>query len=117
MIQKNNNRLPNIIFIVMDTTRVQNISCYGYDKPTTPLLDQFAENSILYRNAISVAPWTLPVHASFFTGTYPIKHRTYAYAAGANWGGGNVLPGKFKTLAELLQELGYETVAYPLTRL
>jgi len=112
MIQKNNNRLPNIIFIVMDTTRVQNISCYGYDKTTMPFLDQFAGNSILYRNAISVAPWTLPAHASFFTGTFPVRHRTYAYAAGASWGGGNVLPGKFKTLAELLQKLGYETVGF-----
>jgi len=112
MIKKNNNRLPNIIFIVMDTTRAQNISCYGYHQTTTPFLDQFAGNSILYQNAISVAPWTLPAHASFFTGTFPVKHRTYAYAAGANWGGGNVLPAKFKTLAELLQKLGYETVSF-----
>jgi len=109
---KKNNRFPNIIFIVMDTTRAQNISCYGYDKTTTPFLDQFAGNSLLYQNAISVAPWTLPVHASFFTGTFPVKHRTYAYAAGANWGGGNVLPAKFKTLAELLQKLGYETAGF-----
>jgi len=111
MIQKNN-KFPNIIFIVMDTTRLQNISCYGYDKTTMPFLDQFAGNSILYQNAISVASWTLPAHASFFTGTFPVKHRTYAYAAGTNWGGGNVLPAKFKTLAELLQKLGYETVGF-----
>jgi arylsulfatase A-like enzyme len=65
---------PNIILLVMDSVRVTNLSCYGYQRPTTPNIDTLARQSTLYEQAISVGCWTLPVHASLFTGLYPLSH-------------------------------------------
>jgi arylsulfatase A-like enzyme/MFS family permease len=64
----------NILLITLDTTRVDHISCYGYGRPTTPNLDNLSQEGILYKNAYATASWTLPSHASIFTGKYPAKH-------------------------------------------
>ena len=65
---------PNVILITMDTTRADHLSCYGYHRKTTPYLDQFAQESVLFTNAYAPSSWTLPSHASIFTGMYPAKH-------------------------------------------
>lgn len=64
----------NVIVITMDTTRFDHLSCYGYHRETTPYLDGFAKESVLFKNAYSPSPWTLPAHASILTGMYPAKH-------------------------------------------
>ena len=53
-------RRPNIVLIVIDTARADHFSCYGYGQGTTPNVDALAARGILFRNARSVAPWTLP---------------------------------------------------------
>ncbi|UCD19943.1 MAG: sulfatase [candidate division WOR-3 bacterium] len=88
----------------MDATRAKNLSCYGYSRPTTPNLERFAEHSVLYETAISPAGWTLPSHASMFTGLYPSRH-------GAHDQHQYLLP-EYPTLAEHLRSLGYNTYAY-----
>jgi len=65
---------PHIVIIVMDTARASNFSCYGYCKSTSPNIDSIAERGILFSNAISSSPWTLPSHVSLFTGMYPSEH-------------------------------------------
>jgi arylsulfatase A-like enzyme len=65
---------PNIILITMDTVRADHLSCYGYQRLTTPNVDQLAREGVLYKNAYSTTSWTLPSHASIFTGMYPSKH-------------------------------------------
>ena len=65
---------PNIIWLVLDTARRDHFSCYGYERETTPYIDQFAKESVLFTNYISTAPWTLASHASMFTGLYSSKH-------------------------------------------
>jgi arylsulfatase A-like enzyme len=65
---------PNILFITLDTTRADRLSCYGYPLPTSPRLDALASESILYTRARSTTSWTLPAHASMFTGKYPSSH-------------------------------------------
>ena len=65
---------PNVILITMDTTRADHLSCYGYHRKTTPYLDQFAQESVLFTNSYTPSSWTLPAHASIFTGMYPAKH-------------------------------------------
>ena len=67
---------PNVILIVLDSVRADHMSCYGYDRPTTPNIDRIAEDGIVYDRAYSASCWTLPSHASLFTGLYPSKHRT-----------------------------------------
>ena len=62
---------PNIVLIVMDTARAANFSCYGYPETTTPNIDKIAKEGTLYNYAISPSTWTLPSHASLFTGLYP----------------------------------------------
>ncbi|NQZ98826.1 MAG: sulfatase-like hydrolase/transferase, partial [Myxococcales bacterium] len=62
---------PSVILVVMDTVRADHLPCYGYARPTTPNLCGFAERADRYENAFASAPWTLPSHASMFTGRLP----------------------------------------------
>jgi arylsulfatase A-like enzyme len=95
---------PNIVLIVMDSVRASNLSCYGYHRPTTPQLDALAAESTLFMQAISVGCWTLPVHASLFTGLYPFNH-------GVNVSR-DALPADCPTLAGQLQQHGYRTACF-----
>ena len=97
-------KLPNIILIVLDTLRAKNMSLYGLKKQTTPFLERIAENSVVYNNAYSAAPWTLPSHASIFTGLYPSQHNALAM--------GNYLKEDLLTLAEYLKNKGYSTISF-----
>jgi arylsulfatase A-like enzyme len=93
----------NVLFVVMDTVRKDHLTPYGYDEPTTPTLGAFAEEAAVYEEAVSPAPWTLPVHASLFTGEYPSEHgasQETPYLEGAT------------TLAETLSAAGYDTACY-----
>lgn len=69
---------PNIIFIVIDTARADRFSYAGCERRTTPCIDELAADSVVFRRAHSVAPWTLPAHMSMFTGQLPGEH-------GATW--------------------------------
>lgn len=63
-----------MFLIVLDTVRSRSTSVYNIGKNTTPFLEDFSEDSTVFENAISQAPWTLPSHASMFTGKYPNEH-------------------------------------------
>lgn len=65
---------PNIILITLDTTRADHLSCYGYRWLTTPYLDGLAKESLVFSNVISPSSWTLPAHASLFTGKLVSSH-------------------------------------------
>ena len=95
---------PNVLFIVLDTVRADHLSCYGYEKSTTPNIDRISREGVLFSNAFSAAPWTLPSHASMFTGLYPSQHQ-------ADWGHVHLDEG-FPTLAEHFRDAGYETVGF-----
>ncbi len=95
---------PNFVMIVLDTVRADHVSAYGYARPTTPALTRMAEEGVLFSRAYSTAPWTVPSHASFFTGLYPgIHHCTHEHL----W-----LDQQFVTLAEIFRAKGYVTLAY-----
>ena len=99
-----NGRKPNIVFVVLDTHRWDRLGCYGYSRDTSPNLDAFAEQATLFENAIAPAQWTIPSHASMFTGEPPSVHRALQ--------SDDVLNSQFKTLAEHLREQGYRTVGF-----
>lgn len=100
---KSNRELPNIILLVMDAGRADHLSCYGYERPTTPGLDQIAAAGTLYENALSAAVWTVPSHASLFTGMY---------LSGHGLRGRNLkLRQDIPTMADLLNSYGYDTLA------
>jgi arylsulfatase A-like enzyme len=96
-------RQPNIILIVWDTARADHLSSYGYSRNTTPNVDQFAQRGVLFENAISSSNWTLPSMASMFTSLLPHQH-----GAGVDSSLGNGP----RTLAEILQDGGYETAGF-----
>jgi arylsulfatase A-like enzyme len=87
----------NIAVVVMDTARDSDVT-----SSTAPTITDLAENGTRFSNAFSPAPWTLPSHASMFTGLYPSKHGAHA--------GHERLGEQYSTLAELLGDAGYETV-------
>lgn len=93
---------PNIVLIVVDTARADHLSCYGYHRPTTPNIDRVAAEGVLYQNAIAPAPWTLPSHASLFTGLYASRHGVH--------GRHHVLSDRFPTLQGWLAGQGYQTL-------
>ena len=67
-------RKLNIILVTLDTTRADHLSCYGYQRPTSPNLDKLASESVFYTRAVSPSSWTLPAHASLFTGKFTTSH-------------------------------------------
>lgn len=62
---------PNIILILVDTLRKDRLGFYGHDRNTSPNLDRLAGTSVVYENAFSQAPWTLPSVAAMLTSQYP----------------------------------------------
>jgi arylsulfatase A-like enzyme len=104
---------PNIVLIVLDTVRADHLSCYGYERPTTPAIDALARYATRYENAISTAPWTLPSHASMFTGLAPHEHGAHGFLPeGPNQNDVTPLREDLPVLAEVLKEQGYATAAF-----
>lgn len=95
---------PNVVLLVLDTVRARNASGYGHDRPTTPELDSIAASGTRYVRTTSTSPWTLPSHASLFTGVPPSVHRTNSLDS--------ELPSKLPTLPGTLSRAGYRTVGF-----
>lgn len=101
---------PNIVLVVLDTARADHLPCYGYRRQTTPRICSLASEGVVYEDAVSPAPWTLPAHASLFTGQPPGRH-------GLHWGRPDVYARKQVAvampdllLARRLSQNGYRTV-------
>jgi arylsulfatase A-like enzyme len=94
---------PNVLLLVLDTVRALSLSAYGYGRPTSPALDSLAARGVRFDRAVATAPWTLPTHASLFTGRF-------AHELSANWS--VPLDDKFPTLAERLTSAGYVTAGF-----
>ncbi|MFQ5638610.1 MAG: sulfatase [bacterium] len=95
---------PNVLLILMDSVRSANLSCYGYHRNTTPNLDKFATQGVLFEQAISESCWTLPAHTSVFTGLYPVNHDVTISK--------DALPKNHPTLAGILKDEGYQTCCF-----
>jgi len=93
----------NVLFVVLDTVRKDHLTPYGYDRPTTPNLEAFAEEATVFEEAVAPAPWTLPVHASMFTGLYPSQHGADQESPYLD---------DVATLASVLSARGYDTACY-----
>lgn len=107
---------PDVILVSLDTTRADHLSTYGYARDTSPNLTAFAADGLQFLQARSPAAWTLPGHASLFTGMYPTRHG--AHLAGGWLAGQSIdgrrnvafpLPEDRVTMAEALRDRGYLT--------
>jgi len=92
---------PDVVVVVLDTVRADHVSAYGYARPTTPSFDALARDAALFLQAISPGTWSLPSHASLFTGRFVSAH-------GAHDEHRFLSPGP-PTLAESLAAAGYDT--------
>ena len=92
----------HIILISIDTIRADHVSSYGYQYKTTPRIDAFADNAVLFENCFSNIPLTLPAHSSMLTGVIPPTHGVQDNLSMA-------LSDSVLTLPEILQVQGYAT--------
>ena len=67
-------RPPNVVVYVIDTLRADHVGCYGYRRPTTPRINEFARSAVRFGRAVAQSSWTLPAVASILTGLYPLHH-------------------------------------------
>ncbi|MFT7465011.1 MAG: arylsulfatase A-like enzyme [Pseudohongiellaceae bacterium] len=103
---------PNVILIVLDTLRRDAVSAYGEVEGSTPVLDAFAEDGVLWEDCLANGSWTIPSHASLFTGAEVGRHgagharkRLREQPAGEG-----TMP--LYTLAEMMGRNGWHTAAY-----
>jgi arylsulfatase len=101
---------PNIVLITLDTTRADHLGAYGYFRDTSPRIDAFAEESIVFENAIAPMATTLPTHVSILTATYPSEH---GVLANVMHGGRRFVPAaSLRSFATVCREQGYRTAAF-----
>jgi arylsulfatase A-like enzyme len=94
----------NLIIVLVDTLRADHMSLYGYDRPTTPFIDRFASEAIVFDRTRAQASCNYPSVNSLFTSRYPFYF--YIHAEGQMG-----IPVEYPTIAEMLQARGYHTIA------
>ncbi len=97
----------DVILIVLDTVRADHVGVYGYQRETTPSVDALAQDGVTFDFALSTSSWTLPSHASLFTGMFPSAHGAHSTPESAAFVAG--LGAGSTTLAEILERYGYVT--------
>ena len=95
----------NLVLVSVDTLRADHLSSYGATVLRTPNMDRLATEGVLFENVSTVAPTTLPAHASLFTCLSPVVH-------GVHDNVGFYLDERFTTLAAHLKDQGYDTAAF-----
>ena len=94
---------PNVLLIVLDTVAAGHLSLHGYDRPTSPTLEGLARRGVRFDRVQATSSWTLPSHASFFTGRWP-------HELSVGWL--TPLDATYPTLAEYLGSRGYATAGF-----
>jgi arylsulfatase A-like enzyme len=95
----------NVVIVTLDTTRADRLPAYGFMDASMPHLDRLAAEGVVFDRATSVAPLTLPAHASLFTGLLPPAH-------GVRDNADRPLAERHTTLAEVLRARGFRTGAF-----
>lgn len=109
-------RLPDVVLVVLDTVRADRMGCYGGPAGATPRLDALAARADRHARCAAASSWTLPSHASMFTGLYPLEHGTHGFEVDGFVDNVHPLHPDHTTLAEELRGLGYETSAFVANR-
>ncbi len=114
---------PAVLFVVLDTVRADHLSLCGYGRPTSPVLESLRDRGAAWTcEAVAPGSWTVPSHASFFTGLPVTEHGVHGFGgeapsdeealspAGMSQGV-FPLPSNLETLAETLGARGYATAS------
>lgn len=100
---------PNLVVITLDTTRADHLGLYGYFRDTSPHLDAFADEALVFERCLAPVSVTLPSHFSLLTGTDPHEHGVLRNVGkGLRFAAAPAL----RSTAELLREGGYHTAAF-----
>ena len=102
-----NSQKPNIVLIIIDTLRADHLGCYGYYRNTSPVIDSLAASGIVFTRCQAQAPWTLPAHATIWTGLTVRSHRTVMLGT-ESYG----LNPEFETISTILGANGYITLGF-----
>jgi len=94
---------PNVLLIILDTVRAMEASLYGYESRTTPVLTRVGRTGVVFDMAVSAAPWTVPSHATLFTGRLGWGHKADWYSR---------LDPSVPTLARAFGNRGYRTAGF-----
>ncbi len=97
--------VPNVLLVSIDTLRADHVGCYGYEGNTTPNLDAFAREGVLFRHVAAQAPYTVPSHATLFSGQFPSIH-------GVERPTRLLSSVRSPILAQILARAGYRTQAF-----
>jgi arylsulfatase A-like enzyme len=97
-------RRPDVLLYVIDTLRADHLGVYGYDRPTSPAVDRFARDGVVFRNARAQSSWTRTSMVSVMTGLLPQVHGVHQRD--------DALNRRIETLAERLKAGGYETAGF-----
>jgi arylsulfatase A-like enzyme len=92
-----------VVLVSIDTLGADHLGLYGYERPTSPVLDALALESTVFEQVMSSSPWTLPAHATLLTGLYPSRHGLTSHE--------RYLSSSLTTLAQLFSQAGYRTAA------
>jgi len=95
----------NVILIALDTLRADHMSCYGYGLKTTPGIDEFAREAVLFESCIAPAIPTHPGYTTIFTGVSPLRHGVVSHR------GNYTLPHGIPLISQILYREGFLTVA------
>jgi arylsulfatase A-like enzyme len=100
---------PNIVVVTLDTTRADHLGLYGYFRDTSPRLDEFAAEGLVFDGALAPMAVTLPSHLSLFTAAHPLEHGVLDnHNRGRRW----LAPSALRSFPEACREAGYRTAAF-----
>ncbi|MGH0031861.1 MAG: sulfatase [Myxococcota bacterium] len=91
----------SVVFILIDTLRADRLGIYGYERPTSRILDDAASHAIVFDNVQSQSTWTKTSMASLWTGTHPIRNGILRYD--------HVIPDSAVMPAEIFRDAGFRT--------
>lgn len=108
-----------VIIIVLDALRRDHLSFYGYQRPTSPFIDDLMKKGVVFKNTISAAPQTVPSVSSLLTGIYPYRHGSHFFSVSQSYhptrpvalGGLPLMKKDNLLLAEVFAQAGYRTAA------
>lgn len=101
---------PNVVIVTLDTTRADHLGLYGYFRDTSPHLDAFAGQALVFEEALAPMATTLPTHTSLLTATEPLEH---GVLANLGHGGRRFVPSAaLRSFATVAAAAGFETGAF-----
>ena len=105
---------PDVIVVLLDVLRADHLSVYGYGRETSPKIDAFAQDAVIFDQAISQSTFTKTSVASIFSARYPFRHGVYEGSLSDTESNitSDVLPESLPTLAEAFRDGGYTTAAW-----